>query len=106
MGRHLLMVGQALFAQRTAELSRDAQRKSRGFGADAGLRRDPEEVQSILPRQIGDRDQLALLPQQLVGKALTVSPSSSNFYRALPVVGLKKDRLKSQLLKRFCALRH
>ena len=43
-----------------------------GLGHDAGLARDIEELLPILARQVGDRDDLPLFPQQAIGKARDV----------------------------------
>ncbi len=42
-------------------------------GDDADLRRQTQEIDGILPRQIGDRDELPLLPQEMIGEARNVA---------------------------------
>ncbi len=49
------------------------ERIGRRLGADAQARREIEEIERVLPRQVGDRAQHALLPEQRVGKARDVA---------------------------------
>ena len=55
-------------------------RECRRLGSDTTLGDDFEEIQPILTRQIGDRYQLPLLPEQVVGKARDIAHVNSRTY--------------------------
>lgn len=42
------------------------ERIERGFGDDADLRRQPQEIESILPCKVGNRYKLPLFPKQII----------------------------------------
>src|ERR1019366_4192590 len=44
-----------------------------GLGDDTDLRRKAEEIDAILPREIGDRNKLTLFPKEPIGKARNVA---------------------------------
>src|ERR1700737_4740280 len=50
-----------------------AERVAPGVGDDADLRDQPQEIESILPREIGDRHELPLFPEKPIGKARDIA---------------------------------
>lgn len=53
------------------------ERIGRGLGDDADFRHQSQEIDSVLPREIGDRHEMPLPPKQAIGEAWDVAHMDS-----------------------------
>src|ERR1700728_1468882 len=69
---------------------------ARGLGDDAYCRREAQEVEAVLPCEISDRNELALSPQQPVGKSWNTAHMDAGADYAAPFAHLL-ERQRDQI---------
>src|ERR1700694_1925735 len=67
-------------AQLLKDLVGLTERERRGLGPDSGPGHNPEEIQSVLPCEIGNRYQLPFFPENIVRKAWNIAHMDSGTY--------------------------